>query len=69
MLINSEENLKFNSSHGTFCPITKYEVVDITDNEGNTILEAFDFIEMGDPLITDHEDPDYYKVIEIDTNK
>ena len=61
--------MKFNSSHGTFCPITKYEVVDITDNEGNTIVEAFDFIEMGDPLVTDHEDPKYYKIIEIDTNE
>ena len=69
MVINEEDNLKFNSSHGTFCPITKYEVVDITDNEGNTIVEAFDFIEMGDPLVTDHEDPKYYKIIEIDTNE
>jgi hypothetical protein len=56
--------LKFNSSHGTFCPITKYEVVDVTDNEGKTIEGAIDFIEMGDSMIIDHEDPNYFKLIE-----
>ena len=69
VLINDGENLKFKSSHSTFCPITKYEVVDITDNEGNTITEAFEFIEMGDPLITDYEDPDFYKTKDIDSSE
>ena len=47
-----DKNFKFNSSHSTFCPITEYEVIDVTDSKGKSVTDALDMMEMGDPLVT-----------------
>jgi hypothetical protein len=70
-VINIDENLfKFNSSHSKFCPITWYEVTDVTDSNGKTVSSALDYIYMGDPSVIATKLYNYYQNLIIsDTSK